>query len=1577
MMASTSSFTDKVKPKEWDIMGKMTLLTLELRYKNLKQLPDELFELKDLEALDLSRNMNMELSNGLIKLTNLKLLSLAGCNLATVPAAVMKLPQLETLILSNNENITLPDDMSGLVNLTAIHLDWCNLDSLPPVVLKLSHLRSLDLSGNEQISLPDELCRLENIKELRLYACFMATVPPAVLKLTQLEKLNLSGNWGIHLPDGLSRLTNIRVLILLGTGMDTVPSVAWRLTQLERLYLSLNPLQTSTLPAKVGHLTNIKHLHLSHCQLHTLPPEVGRLTQLEWLDLSSNPLQTLPAEVGQLTKVKHLDLSYCQLHTLPPEVGRLTQLERLDLRNNPIQTLPVEVGQLTNIKHLKLSHCQLHTLPPEVGRLTQLEWLDLSSNPLQTLPAEVGQLTNVSYLHVSGNPLIKPPSEVCRQGISAIRRYFDELERSEENVSARLKVVVLGEKMAGKTSLVQTLRRGVSSLTEEEDRTHCVEVTQWAPDYNITFEVYDFGGHDVYHLTHQFFLTPDAFYLLLVNLETYSCSEQCYTETVGFWLDTLNARVPGAVVSLVGSKEDRCQPDDVIRKTTDIQKRTKMQTESWESIARLTSQQRGSSGSIKGISQQDDCLSRQGLRIVGNVLCVSAKPTSWIWRLLSRSPSWVSLKNHLLETGNNKTLFPTLRRVLPKTWMLFQRLLQVSMETSEHSEKTLRRTKRPPRYWLTSTECERIGNLAELSLERLEPVLSYLQQVGTILRYTDIPELKGLVFHDPPALIEIFKDLFHHDTKALFSTPRFANLTSSQLKTFQSDISDRGLIQKEVMTRLLPSDINLDIVTALMQNFGLCFEIQDEADPSKHSCLYRIPWYLQNQMPEELMSVWPANVPDEQEQLQLMCDIRGFCPRGLFQRFSVGIHPLVKDRTDWKDGVMAYRQDYHVLVCSKPAAGDTYITMATRGRPDQAGEMWGVVHPLLEVLVQLLREWSGVLYSLHVTCAHCIKARLDNPHQYNLRDRTADDGRDVRCPHPEVKYTASTSADLVYRPGGIRGWKQNFRALQGSSTVNADVSGSPGGDFNRLRWLLTEVKVKDDAYDDHYNRLAAHVTELGLRFRPEARGDHLSDFIPNQTWEEYLDTMSRDGTWGDHVVLQAMADMLGRDVIIVSSVEADNYVTVLHPQSQTSPRISLLLGHYAENHYASLDVLLLNDEYGTSKGGISTINCQLGQILVAAKAVVYCTALRVPKQDQEAADRDGVKLIQAVQLDKESVPTLDWLTKYHSVHYPGLPLHVTCIIGHADITDTAARNIWEQRYPQADLMTFNHVLPEDTEYYKGGRKAMKAWEKEKDMLDKCDNAKAAFSVGKRIYDHFDTMYKGKKKPKNHQIFLPKPSKIFLDATVRPGGEQKVVLCIGRVRKVEKLKGHDLVAQSMRDVVKEIKNVRLRVRGISEDDWETSQKILEDNLNSPDLNPTLLPYGTQEDIRDDMMTAHLVLMPSRSEPFGLVGLEAIAAGIPVLISDKTGLSGMILDLIEQKKLSAEHRHVIVETSVNDFDRAGDAKRWADRIVDILNHSDSEFEKAARLKRELVESRYWEESHRTFLQACGIPAGAADL
>ena len=42
------------------------------------------------------------------------------------------------------------------------------------------------------------------------------------------------------------------------------------------------------------------------------------------------------------------------------------------------------------------------------------------------------------------------------------------------------------------------------------------------------------------------------------------------------------------------------------------------------------------------------------------------------------------------------------------------------------------------------------------------------------------------------------------------------------------------------------------------------------------------------------------------------------------------------------------------------------------------------------------------------------------------------------------------------------------------------------------------------------------------------------------------------------------------------------------------------------------------------------------------------------------------------------------------------------------------------------------------------------------------------------------------------------------------------------------------------------------------------------------------------VREDIARASVVLMPSRVEGFGLVGLEALAMGVPVLISKRSGL-----------------------------------------------------------------------------------------
>ncbi|CAH1266867.1 Hypp3606 [Branchiostoma lanceolatum] len=411
----------------------------------------------------------------------------------------------------------------------------------------------------------------------------------------------------------------------------------------------------------------------------------------------------------------------------------------------------------------------------------------------------------------------------------------------------------------------------------------------------------------------------------------------------------------------------------------------------------------------------------------------------------------------------------------------------------------------------------------------------------------------------------------------------------------------------------------------------------------------------------------------------------------------------------------------------------------------------------------------------------------------------------------------------------------------------------------------------------------------------------------------------------------------------------------------------------AQSRRAITSVLMVSDAYGTSQGGTTAMNRQVAQFLTRHGATVHSTALQASEEDKKCAKEDGVILHLPVQTARNKrAPSLEWLTDYHSIHYPDIPQDLDCIVGHVDVTSGAAKSIQENRCRHAKLVLFNHDMPEDTEHYKGAEKAMAVGKKVGDILEDTKNADAVFSLGRRIFDHFETKYKslGDSEPKEHLMFLPRPSATFEAISVRPGGGQKTVLTAGRVTEVEKLKGHDLAARAMGEVAEKIPNVTLRVRLIDEDDWEASKKILEENLQSGRIKPTLLRCGTQKDIAQDMQQAHLVLMPSRAEPFGMIGLEAIAAGIPVLISDKSGLADMIKDLIKKKKCPSDMRYRIVETSVRESDLAENAREWAKKITDTLEYSESEFEKAVEFKKELLESKYWEESYQNLLRVFGL-------
>jgi internalin A len=81
------------------------------------------------------------------------------------------------------------------------------------------------------------------------------------------------------------------------------------------------------------------------------------------------------------------------------------------------------------------------------------------------------------------------------------------------------KLILLGRGAVGKTSLVNRLIHNKFKLGEE--KTEGIRITEWPLRLNgnedVRLNVWDFGGQEIMHATHQFFLTQRSLYLLVLN----------------------------------------------------------------------------------------------------------------------------------------------------------------------------------------------------------------------------------------------------------------------------------------------------------------------------------------------------------------------------------------------------------------------------------------------------------------------------------------------------------------------------------------------------------------------------------------------------------------------------------------------------------------------------------------------------------------------------------------------------------------------------------------------------------------------------------------------------------------------------------------------------------------------------------------------------------------------------------------------------------------------------------------------------------------------------------------------------
>jgi GTPase SAR1 family protein len=122
-------------------------------------------------------------------------------------------------------------------------------------------------------------------------------------------------------------------------------------------------------------------------------------------------------------------------------------------------------------------------------------------------------------IFVENCPLTNPPPEIVKQGNEAILNYFRERELGGVDHLYEAKMLILGEGGAGKTSLLRRLYQPGQPLPTEKETTRGIDISKQAfktkDGHSFRLNVWDFGGQQIYHATHQFFLTHRSLYVVL------------------------------------------------------------------------------------------------------------------------------------------------------------------------------------------------------------------------------------------------------------------------------------------------------------------------------------------------------------------------------------------------------------------------------------------------------------------------------------------------------------------------------------------------------------------------------------------------------------------------------------------------------------------------------------------------------------------------------------------------------------------------------------------------------------------------------------------------------------------------------------------------------------------------------------------------------------------------------------------------------------------------------------------------------------------------------------------------------
>jgi internalin A len=452
-------------------------------------------------------------------------------------------------------------------------------------------------------------------------------------------------------------------------------------------------------------------LNLNGLGLTALPESLGQLTNLRRLYAHTNQLTTLPEWLCQLISLEELSLAFNRLTALPESIGRQARLEELSLASNQLTALPESMGQLARLRRLDLHDNGLTILPESLRKLRSLRELYLHGNGALGLPAEV--------LGPSANDVVfydVPPAKP-----SGILDYYFRAQKGSRPLN-EAKLILVGRGNVGKTCIVNRLVH--DCFDPNEKKTEGIRITQWKVTLDVKEDVrlniWDFGGQEIMHSTHLFFLTQRSLYLLVLNGR--GGGEDADAE---YWLQLIESFGGGSPVIVVLNKI-REQPFDLNRRA-------------------LQQKYPGVRAFVR-----TDCSDRTGLAELGAAI---ERESDRLEGLRDRFPaSWFAVKDRLAGMRENYLSFERYRQLCEELGEresdaqehLAANLHKLGIALNYKDDPRLRDTHVLNPHWITS------GIYKVLNAERLEQQKGVLRlaDLAGVLDTADYPPSKHLFLLD-------------------------------------------------------------------------------------------------------------------------------------------------------------------------------------------------------------------------------------------------------------------------------------------------------------------------------------------------------------------------------------------------------------------------------------------------------------------------------------------------------------------------------------------------------------------------------------------------------------------------------------------------------------------------------------------------------------------------------------------------------------------------------------------------------------------------------------------------------------